>query len=209
MNIKFELYEELDLLIDQDEIAFLPKGIKGNIYLVEEATTEDLEELNGLPLKNISSVADVKEMLNEIWFTLGQKCNNEDFLDVEDYNIIYNHQEKRFISVSDLEVEPVYMYYDGNDWISVWLPEPDHIVEVEEDEDEEPFSLDRWDGNNLTYGGVGCHAEYYPICRLNGEPVENKGLYLLRRWSQWEGDQPSGEIISSKELEEIKAKAGE
>ena len=152
MEIKFEMYEELGLLIDQDEIAFLPKGIKGNIYLVEEATTEDLEELNGLPLKNISSVADVKEMLNEIWFTLGQKCNNEDFLDVEDYNIIYNHQEKRFISVSDLEIEPVYIYWDGHNWKNVWLPKPDHIIEVD---DEEIIDLDKWKG---------CHAEALPIC---------------------------------------------
>ena len=195
---KYELYKELNLLVREDEIAFLPKGIKGNIYLVEEATTEDLEELNGLPLKNISSVADVKEMLNEIWFTLGQKCNNEDFLDVEDYNIIYNHQEKRFISVSDLEIEPVYMYYDGNDWVSVWLPEPDHIVEVD---DEETISLDGW--RNST----GCYAEALPIYQIDGKPVEDK--YLLRYWSQWEGDEPSGEIVSPEELEKIKAKAGE
>ena len=68
-------------------------------------------------------------------------------------------------------------------------------------------SLDTWDGRNYTYGGVGCHAEYYHIDQIDGEPVDDQ--YLVRYWSQWVGAQPSGAIVSSEELEKIKVKAGE
>ena len=121
------------------------------------------------------------------------------------FEVVYDHLGKDFLLISEMETLPLYLYWDGSNWKHIWLPEPDAIVEVEEDEedDEEPVSLDKWDGRNYTYGGVGCHAEYYHIDRLNGEPVEDK--FLLRYWSQWEGVQPSGAIVSSEELEEIKA----
>jgi len=198
MNTKLELYGELELLIREDDVELLAKGMEGNVYPVEAATVEDLEKLNSLPLKDVSSVADVKEMLNEIGLILGQKCTNGEYLDVEDYNIIYNHQEKRFISVSDLEMHPVYIYYDGNDWISVWLPEPDFIIEID---DEEIIELDKWDGSDYMYGKKGCHAEAYQVFKINGKPVEDK--YLIHYWSSYIGDEPTGEIISEKELEDI------
>ena len=58
-----------------------------------------------------------------------------------------------------------------------------------------PYSLDEWDGNNFTTGGVGLHEEVYKIIDDSDEP-----LYLIRRWSQWQGSLPSGKVVSESEL---------
>ena len=212
---KYELYEELNLLIHEDEVSWVHPAAEwqGNLYGVAGATEDDLPGLNALPISDADDVADVAEAVKaatgyrvEGIHTGG--CAQGEYVDDANgyYEVFYDHLGKEFLLISEKETEPVYIYWDGSNWEHVWLPDPDAVVEIEEDEDEEPFSLDRWDGNNYTYGGVGRHAEYYKISRLNGEPVEDK--YLLRYWSQWIGAQPSGEIISSEELEKIKA-AGE
>ena len=215
MGIKFELYEDLGILIDQDEVSWVHPAAEwqGNLYGVAGATEDDLPALNELIISDTDDVADVAEAVKaatgyEIDDIDTGGCAQGEW--VEDsqgyYEVAYDHLGKDFRLISDMETEPVYIYWDGSNWKCVWLPEPDAIIEVEEGE-EEPYSLDTWDGNNYTYGGVGCHAEYYHIDRLDGEPVGDK--YLLRYWSQWQGAQPSGKIVSSEELEEIKAGAGE
>ena len=214
MNIKFELYEELGLLIDQDEVSWVPRAgdQQGNLYGVAGATEDDLPDLNALPISDTDDVADVAEAVKaatgyrvEGIHTGGcAPCEYVD--DSQGYiEVVYDHLEKKFRLISEMETLPLYLYWDGGNWKHIWLPNPDHVIEVdvEEDEDEGPYSLDRWDGGNYTYGGVGCHAEYYQVSRLDGEPVEDK--FLVRHWSQWEGDQPSGEIVSQEELDEIKA----
>ena len=216
MEIKFEMYEELDLLIDQDEVCWVPRAgdQQGNLYGVAGGTEDDLPALNALSISDTDDVADVAAAVKaatgyrvEGVHTGG--CARE-YVDTEEgyLEVLYDQLAKKFRLVSELETLPLYRFWDGHNWKNIWLPNPDHVIEVdvEEDEDEGPYSLDRWDGNRLSYGGVGCHAEYYPICRIDGDPAEDK--YLLRRWSQWEGDEPSGEIVSSEELEKIKA-AGE
>jgi len=210
--MKYELYEELGLLIDQDEVSWVHPAAEwqGNLYGVAGATEDDLPDLNALIIGDADDVADVAEAVKaatgyrvDSIHTGG--CAQGEYVDDAHgyYDVAYDHLGKRFLLISEMETDPIYIYWDGHNWIYVWLPEPDAVIEVDEVDDEEPFSLDRWDGNNYTYGGVGCHAEYYPVCRLNGEPVEDK--FLLRYWSQREGTEPSGEIVSSEELEKIKA----
>jgi hypothetical protein len=211
MGIKFELYQEHELLIDQDEVSWVHPAAEwqGNLYGVDGATEDDLLALNALPISDADDVADVAKAVktatgyNIAGINTGGCAQGEYVDDSHGYiEVVYDHLGKEFLLISEMETEPVYIYWDGSNWKCVWLPEPDAIIEVEEGE-EEPYSLDTWDGNNYTYGGVGCHAEYYYIDRLDGEPVDDK--VLLRYWSQWQGDQPSGEIVSLEKLEEIKA----
>jgi len=215
--IKFELYQEHNLLIDQDEISWVHPAAEwqGNLYGVAGATEDDLQDLNELIISDTDDVADVAKAVKA---ATGYKidgihtggCAQGEYVDDSQgyYEVVYDHLGKDFLLISEMETLPLYLYWDGSNWKHIWLPDPDHVIEVEAGEEEPYFySLDTWDGNNYTYGGVGCHAEYYYIDRLDGEPVDDK--VLLRHWSQWEEDQPSGEIISEEELEEIKAKAGE
>lgn len=207
---KYELYKELNLLIHEDEVSWVHPAAEwqGNLYGVAGATEDDLPALNALLISDADDVADVAAAVKA---ATGYRLDGihtggiarGEYVDTEEgyYEVAYDHLGKEFLLISEMETEPVYIYWDGHNWKNIWLPDPDCTVEVEEDE--EPFSLDRWDGSNLTCGGVGCHAEYYPICRIDGEPAED--LYLLRRWSQWEGVEPSGEIVSLEKLEEIKA----
>ena len=209
MNIKFELYQEHKLLIDQDEVSWVHPADEwqGNLYGVDGATEDDLPDLNDI---NISDADDVADVAKAVKAATGYKidgihtggCAQGEYVDDSQgyYEVVYDHLGKDFRLISEMETLPLYLYWDGSNWKHIWLPDPDAVVEVDV---EEMASLDRWDGNNSTYGGVGCHAEYYRISRLNGDPVEDK--YLLRHWSQWEGVEPSGEIISSEELEKIKA----
>ena len=211
--IRFELYKELGLLIDQDEVSWVHPAAEwqGNLYGVDGATEDDLPDLNDI---NISDADDVADVAKAVKAATGYKidgihtggCAQGEYVDDSQgyYEVVYDHLGKDFRLISEMETLPLYLYWDGSNWKHIWLPDPDAVVEVDV---EEMASLDRWDGYSLTYGGVGCHAEYYKISRLNGEPVDDK--VLLRYWSQWDGDQPSGEIISEEELEEIKAKAGE
>ena len=213
MNITFELYQEHKLLIDQDEVSWVHPAAEwqGNLYGVDGATEDDLPALNALTISDADDVADVAEAVKaatgyEIDGIDTGGCAQGEYVDDSQgyYEVVYDHLGKDFRLISEMETLPLYLYWDGSNWKHIWLPEPDSVIEVDV---EEMASLDTWDGNNCTYGGVGCHAEYYKIFRIDGEPVEDK--YLLRHWSQWEGVEPSGEIISSEELEEIKAKAGE
>ena len=213
MNITFELYREHKLLIDQDEVSWVHPAAEwqGNLYGVAGATEDDLPALNDIKISDTDDVADVAK---EVKAATGYKidgihtggCAQGEYVDDSQgyYDVVYDHLGKDFLLISEMDTLPLYIYWDGSNWKYIWLPDPDAVVEVDV---EEMASLDTWDGNNYTHGGVGCHAEYYRISRLNGEPVEDK--YLLRHWSQWEGVEPSGEIISTEELEEIKAKAGE
>lgn len=207
--MKYELYRELNLLIPEGEVSWVHPAAEwqGNLYGVAGATEDDLPALNALLIGDADDVADVAAAVKaatgyrvDSIHTGG--CAQGEYVDDSQgyYEVVYDHLGKDFLLISEMETLPSYRYWDGNNWKHTWLPDPDSVVEVD---DEEISPLDRWDGNNYTYGGVGCHAEYYPICRIDGEPVEDK--FLLRYWSQWEGVEPSGEIVSSEELEKIKA----
>lgn len=205
--MKYELYRELNLLIPEDEVSWVHPAAEwqGNLYGVAGATEDDLPALNALLISDADDVADVAAAVKAATgypldgiHTGG--CAQGEYVDTKEgyLEVLYDHLAKKFRLVSEMETEPAYIYWDGSNWRHIWLPEPDHIVEVD---DEETISLDGWRSS------TGCYAEALPIYQIDGKPVEDK--YLLRRWSPWEGDEPSGEIVSPEELEEIKAKAGE
>lgn len=186
------LYQEDSLLIDEEAVLFAAKASEyGNVYGVDGAGLADLPTLNDITISDEDTVADVAAAVNGmVYYMHTDGCRCGEALDIEGFDIVYCHELKEFMAVSDMAIFPVYIYREGNDFRFIWLSEPEAIVEVEEYPD-----------LTITAGAI-C-TEVYPIYQLNREPVENK--YLLRRWSQWEGSSPSGEIVSSEELEKIKA----
>lgn len=101
---------------------------------------------------------------------------------------------------------PVYQYWDGANWREIWLEEVDLTeVVVEEDSSE---SLDRWDGQNWSFGGRFAHADLHKVVSIDGESVHEE-KYLLTTWTQWQGDIPHGRIVSAEEAEKLRGEEGE
>jgi hypothetical protein len=144
--------------------------------------TEKLENssLNYIPIEDSTGVADM------FCYVCG-----------EDGGIF--HLEKDFIPSS------VYVYWDGSNWKEIWLDE-DCLTEIVIDCDSRE-NLDRWDGQNWSFGGKFSHANLYRVFYIDSEPVQEK--YLLEYWTQWEGDIPVGCIISAEEAEKLRGEEGE
>jgi hypothetical protein len=63
---------------------------------------------------------------------------------------------------------------------------------------EESINLDEWDGSNWRTGGMGLHEQVHKVLKAEGEAVD--GMYLVYRWSQWQGQQPDALLLTKKEL---------
>lgn len=91
-------------------------------------------------------------------------------------------------------------YFDGGMNRKVLSVDPSNVKRIVVKD--EPYSLDEWDGNNFTTGGVGLHEEVYKITEIDDEKIDDSDepLYLIRHWSQWQGSLPSGKVVSESEL---------
>lgn len=56
-------------------------------------------------------------------------------------------------------------------------------------------NLDEWDGSNWQTGGVGLHQQVH---RVIGQDIED--AFLVYRWSQWQGANPDGLLLTKDEL---------
>ena len=171
-------------------MSFLPRSENWseNLYTVEGAVESDIKTLNSLEIKG-NDIHAVADELTAIWFDLDTTgCIWEEIVDLEEVEVVYNPATRKFLAVSDIETEPVYMYWNGHQFKYVWLPEPEHIIEAGEEPD-------------LTITGDNSRAEVYPISALDGKPSEN--VFYLREFTQAEEIQPTGRIISSKELDKL------
>ena len=183
-------YRGNTLSISEEDLSFLPRSSdwSQNLYTVEGAVESDIKTLNSLEIKgnDINAVADE---LTKIWFDLDTAgCVWEEIVDLEEADVVYDPASHTFLAVSDIETEPVYMYWNGHEFKYVWLPEPEHIVEAGEEPD-------------LTIQGENSRTAVYDISALDGKTAEN--VFYLREWSQAENIQPTGRIISSKELDKL------
>lgn len=199
------LYEEANLLIDDEAVMFAARSSEyGNVYGIDGAGREDLPALNDI-VSDSATVDEVAKAVNEMTFyfdTDGCQCG--EVLDVEDFEVVYCPAWKKFIAVENMNTYAAYLFWGVNrgfrgqgsgmgDIECIWLPESDHIIDVE-------------DAPDLTitneYGG---HTQIYPIDRLDYEPVSDK--YLLRYICQ--EDQPSGSIVSGKALDKLLQNVGD
>ena len=182
------LYQEDNLLIDEEAIIFAAKAAKyGNVYGVYGAGLASLPALETIDISDTDTVADVSAKLNEMWYDMDMndsRCGEA--LDIgEDFDVVYCHKLKKFMAVSDMNFYPVYLVLDKDkdDFSCIWLKEPQHTMDV---------SCEAGIILSDEFGHIGIHEIY----QLDGKPVYDK--CLLRYITQ--GDQPTGRIISSREL---------
>lgn len=195
MKVRFELYnvdgveapEALLVLEGETFQAYDTGEAAGCYYVVYEmrsgspATAEDIAELEAL-LEPGMTASEVREVLAGSYFELG-RAPLKGIISVEDYEVLYCDNPQGFMLASDLaSMASVFASHDK----MVWLGEPEHTVEVDDE---------AWDR-------LGNHAEFCAITALDGEPVE--GQFLVCHWSQWHGIEPTGEIVTGEELEELK-----
>ena len=185
------LYQEDNLLIDEEAVIYAPKVSEyGNVFGVEGAGLADLPYLNGIHISDTDTVADVSEKLRERLYDMDRNgCRVGEALEIsEDFDVVYCPLWKEFISVSDMNSYLVYPYWDKDkeDFECVWLTEPEHIIDTPDEPD-------------ITMSDKFGHMEVYEIYQLDSKPVYDK--CLLRYISQ--EDQPTGLIMSSRELGEL------
>lgn len=114
--------------------------------------------------------------------------------------------EKVFLLPAD-EIEEkeegikVYEYFDGSNLKEIINDSEYSLPATELTVTKDYVSLDEWDGHNLTTGGVGEHQEIHKVIEIDGE-TPDEPLYLINKWSQWQGEIPSGEVVDEYVLKE-------
>ena len=185
------LYEDEHLLIDADAVLYAPKASEyGNVFGVEGAGLIDLPTLETISISDSDTVADVEKKLEDMLYGLDRNgCQVSEALEIaEDFDVVYSPSWREFILVSDMNAYPVYIFWDKDNFNfnCIWLKEPEHIIDAPEDP---AISISDEFG----------HTEVYEIYQLDHKPVYDR--YLLKYITQ--EDQPSGLIISSKELDTL------
>lgn len=119
--------------------------------------------------------------------------------DTDEDRLIYDRKSKIFYNQRDGHVVEIYRYWDGSNWQTVELDEDwiNAVVVVDQDY----VNLDEWDGSNWKTGGTGQHERIYRIVELD-EEKPSEPTFLLEKWSQWQGDQPKGYIMTLSEVVE-------
>lgn len=185
------LYQEDNLLIDEEAVIYAPKVSEyGNVFGVEGAGLADLPTLNDITIADSDTVADVEKKLEDMLYYMDLNGSRVgEALEIsEDFDVVYCPLWKKFLSVSDMNSYLVYPYLDRDrdDFSCIWLKEPQHTMDVSC----EPGII-----LSDEFGHIGIHEIY----QLDGKPVYDK--CLLRYITQ--EDQPTGLIMSSRELREL------
>lgn len=113
----------------------------------------------------------------------------------QDDLLVFDINNREFYNLNNYSVETVYSYTS------------EEIIELTNDITETKLeislvsvSLDEYDGKGFSTSGQFYHEDVYKIFTFDGENVEDK--YLLKCWSQWQDDHPTGEIMTSKEIQD-------
>jgi hypothetical protein len=115
--------------------------------------------------------------------------------------LVFDGADNSFQNLDYYPTDIVYEYLDSrqNNWQYFVIQDQegnlfaDRIVVSEEFVD-----LDEWDGSNWRTGGVGLHEQVHKVLKVEGEAVD--GMYLVYRWSQWQGQQPDALLLTKEEL---------
>jgi len=178
----------------------------------EQVWVEDLLEITGHQAKTTAEVDALAEELTAKyrqdnpgdlhgWLSdLGYDCERlRGYIDPVDL-LIYDGYDNSFSNTKHLPAAQVYSYLDSqSNWQYMVIRDQegnlfaDKIVVSEES-----INLDEWDGSNWRTGGMGLHEQVHKVLKAEGEAVD--GMYLVYRWSQWQGQQPDALLLTQKEL---------
>jgi hypothetical protein len=180
--------------------------VRGRIW------AEDLLEITGHQARTAEEIDDLAEKLT----TKYREDNPADlssWLDEMGYDyqplrgyidpgnlLVFDGADNSFQNLDYYPTDIVYEYLDSqNNWQYFVIQDQegnlfaDRIVVSEEFVD-----LDEWDGSNWHTGGVGLHEQVHKVLKVEGEAAD--GMYLVYRWSQWQGQQPDALLLTKKEL---------
>jgi hypothetical protein len=157
------------------------------------------DALNSNPEVEVDSEISIKDFLD----SQGIECKPEDITHQSGWipnrnRLYYDVDNREFFTLDEYDLVPVYQYWNGSNWIFVECGEDITVTEVTV-EDETCNNLDTWDGNNWNTGSNGLHQDVFRVLELDGETV--KDTFLLRHWSQWQGDHDMGQVMTAAELE--------
>src|SRR5690606_20576210 len=203
-------------------------AIWGNDFLIEERAEINNEAyvdidvytvIDGIPLTDVEQLneklatkedhdLDDLDDVYELEDFLKEQCPNVGLVDhdgtVELHKYIaYSHEDKQFEEISvekGWETVKVYRWWDGSNGRKevAGVYDPETLVTIDDDS---AVSLDEWDGSNWKTNRLGYHESIYKIVGIDDEIV-SENLYLLKKWSQMQGNHPTAQIMTKKELED-------
>lgn len=119
------------------------------------------------------------------------------FPDEEDIKWAVCRMDDLVLGVSD-----VFTYWDGSNWNEVWAEsDAGKRTKVVIDEDTKEC-LDRWAGREWYYLRPFTHGYLYKVVAIDGKQVDGK--WLLVETGDWAGSLDYGEIIDSKDLDQVR-----
>lgn len=204
--MKYAIWELIhsgkNLLIPTEEIE--ERALVSNSILLDEIelTDEGIREWNKRvrsyenPIFSESDLAvylEEEHGLENIEFTMIEAPNYPPYKN----KIAFDLESKEFFNLKDCEKVKVYQWWNGSNYITEELGEADKETIIETSADY--VDLDEMEGSNFVTGGLGLHQRLYKIISIDGELAEDK--YLLKRWSEWQGDHETGELLN---LDEVK-----
>lgn len=196
-NIESRRENMLVMSEDIKQVADLSGCLYFNTHLNPE--TVNIDELNTKLAESNLEITYAEE-LQEFFDCIGIDANVSGCKDYEEIDnvIVWEENTNQFFNLADFDSYSCCEWWDGNNWVQDILF--DGCDETEVVTEDEPTSIDEWDGHNFVTGGVGLHEQFYKAISVEGDAVEN--TYVLYKYNQWQGSYSQGEIM---DIEELKA----
>lgn len=187
------------LLIDKKDI--VEKAWVGNYTLIIDNISVDeiehLQEQLSVIDQKLLDVYDMEEFLKRLDFENAKASSVEEFPTIEN-KLAFDCYTQKFFNIADVEPIKIYEWWDGNNFKTFALDE--NTTETELIITDDFIDLDEWDGRNFATGRIGNHERLYRILEIDGQDVSHENVFLLNRWSQWQGSHETGEIMDLDEV---------
>jgi len=195
---KNDFYDEA-FLIDKDQIEERA-WVSDQTLIIENVgvSADDLQKRFSEFDESIQDVYEMEEFLESIGFENVEVSSTDEFPVIEN-KLAFDCYEQQFFNLADAESIKVYEWWDGNNFRTFVLDE--NTTETELVITEAFVDLDEWDGRNHVTGGIGEHQRLYKVLEMDGSDVQNNDVFLLNKWSQWQGSHETGEILE--DLDEV------
>lgn len=182
-------------LIDKEKVEERAQ-ISDQTMIIEniKADIEDLQKQLSESDESIKDIYEMEEFLESIGFEDSEVSWAEDFPEIKE-KLAFDCYEQDFFHLTDAETVKVYEWWDGSNWKTLVLD--DSTSETDLVISESYVDLDEWDGRNNVTGGIGEHQRLYKVIEIDGKNVQDKDIFLLNKWSQWEDSHETGEILEN------------
>lgn len=182
------------LLIDPNDVSLVAL-VGERIFIIPNIppTEENLQKIESEFEKleeKLTNEEEIQEFLTRIGF------GDVDVQLAEDYPLSQNllafdYENQEFFNLKEAEVTKEYVWWNGGGYKTIILDE--NYEETELVISDVYVNLDEWDGSNFVTGGIGKHQEVCKIFQIDGSKAYD--LFLVRKWSQHQGEHQTGLIL--------------